>query len=82
MWRSLVARLFWVQEAAGSSPAAPTSETRQETRMAPRARIYRQPKTAMQSGEQVERYANRCPPEIRREILAQSAEQNAQMALA
>ena len=24
-WRSLVARVFWVHEAAGSSPAAPTS---------------------------------------------------------
>ena len=25
-WRSLVARLFWVQEVVGSSPAAPTSD--------------------------------------------------------
>jgi hypothetical protein len=24
VWRSLVARLFWVQEVVGSSPAAPT----------------------------------------------------------
>ncbi|GAN61556.1 hypothetical protein Abci_036_023 [Acetobacter cibinongensis] len=24
-WRSLVARLFWVQEAPGSSPGAPTT---------------------------------------------------------
>ena len=27
-WRSLVARLFWVQEAAGSNPAAPTIRIR------------------------------------------------------
>ena len=26
VWRSLVARLFWVQEVVGSSPAAPTNE--------------------------------------------------------
>ena len=25
-WRSLVARLFWVQEVVGSDPAAPTNE--------------------------------------------------------
>ncbi len=47
-WRSLVARLFWVQEVVGSSPAAPTTFLLETLSM--RARIFQPPKTAMQSG--------------------------------
>jgi ETC complex I subunit conserved region len=65
VWRSLVARLFWVQEVVGSSPAAPTTFVDgminalrtsgagmpwlTET-VSMRARIFQPPKTAMQSG--------------------------------
>jgi ETC complex I subunit conserved region len=47
VWRSLVARQFWVLQAAGSNPAAPTNEPDEPMT----ARIYKPSRTAMQSGQ-------------------------------
>jgi hypothetical protein len=50
VWRSLVARKFWVLQVAGSNPAAPTIPRDREKDEAMSARIYRPMKSATQSG--------------------------------
>jgi NADH dehydrogenase ubiquinone Fe-S protein 4 len=68
VWRSLVARKFWVLQVAGSNPAAPTRQIAWRL-YSMKARIYRPSRSATQSGDACSKlwvleFVSELPPEI------------------